>query len=114
LQEARDVMLTPSARDVLRSNGITTTPSAVSSQIRNVPLRQTEETRYQQLANRYIDEAIHRAAAAPNFRAAPQETKQRMMDNAISQARERAAAEIIQSIGGPNEARRRLTAGAAR
>lgn len=114
LQTARGEILTQSARDILRQNGITSTPGPVGSAANGVPLRLEEETRYQQLANRYVDEAIHRAAANPNWTRMPQSGKQALVDELTSAGRERAAQEVIRSIGGPSVARRRVAAGNSR
>jgi len=107
LQQARDQTLTSTSRQILRSNGITITPGAVSASVNQIPLKLDEETRYQQLANRYIDEAIQRTAASSDFATKTQVGKQSMIDQAMQGARAKAGNEVLNTIPA-DEKRRRL------
>jgi len=109
LQQARDQTLTPAGRQILRNNGITLTPGAVSSSVNQIPLKIDEETRYQQLANRYIDEAIARTAASPDFATKTQVGKQSMIDQAMQAARARAGNEVLNTIPAAEKQRRLRT-----
>jgi hypothetical protein len=109
LQQARDQTLTTAGRDILRRNGITVTPGAVSSSVNQIPLKLEEETRYQQLANRYIDEAIQRTAASGDFASKTQVGKQSMIDQAMQGARARAGNEVLNTIPAAEKQRRLRT-----
>jgi hypothetical protein len=108
LQQARDQTLTTEGRQTLRNNGITLTPGAVSGSVNQIPLNIEEETRYQQLTNRYIDAAIARTAASPDFARMTQVGKQSLMDQAMQAARSRAGIEVLNTIPA-DEKRRRLS-----
>lgn len=109
LQAARDVGLTQSAREILRTNGITSTPGPVGSTINQIPIKLDEEARYQRLANRYVDDAIHRAAASSDFARMSPEGKKSLMQGAIDAAKGKAGLEVLSTIPDA-EKRRRLTA----
>jgi hypothetical protein len=109
LQQARDRALTTESRQMLRNNGITITPGAVSSSINQIPLKIDEETRYQQLANQYIDEAIQRTAASPDFATKTQVGKQSMMDQAMQAARQKAGIQVLNTIPADEKSRRLKT-----
>jgi len=106
LQRARDETLTTEGRQILRSNGITLTPGAVSSSINQIPINIEEETRYQQLANRYIDEAIQRTAASSDFATKTHVGKQSLMDQAMQAARQKAGIEVLNTIPAAEKQRR--------
>jgi hypothetical protein len=106
LQQARDRTLTADGRQTLRSNGITLTPGAVSGSVNQIPLNLEEETRYQQLTNQYIDAAIQRTAASDDFARSTQLGKQRLMDQAMQRARERAGLEVLHTIDDEEKRRR--------
>jgi hypothetical protein len=108
LQQARDQTLTTEGRQTLRNNGITLTPGAVSGSVNQIPLNIEEETRYQQLTNRYIDAAISRTAASSEFARMTQVGKQSLMDQAMQAARSRAGIEVLNTIPA-DEKRRRLS-----
>ena len=109
LQQARDNSLSAESRDALRTNGITTTPGPVSSSVNQIPLKLDEETKYQQLANQYIDQAIRRTTASPDFARMTQVGKQSMMDQAIAAARQKAGIEVLNTIPAAEKSRRLKT-----
>lgn len=109
MQTARDDGLTVGARTILRQNGITSTPGPVGSSINQIPINLEEETRYQQLANRYIDEAIHKAVQADDWGRLTQQGKDSRMSGLISGARERAGTEVLNTIPAAEKQRRLRT-----
>ena len=109
LQQARDNSLSAEARQALRSNGITTTPGPVSSSVNQIPLKLDEETQYQQLANQYIDQAIRRTTASPDFATKTQIGKQSMIDQAVQGARAKAGNEVLNTIPAAEKSRRLKT-----
>jgi hypothetical protein len=76
LQDARDQAFSEQTRQILRTNGITTTIGPVGSTVGQIPLTQEEETRYQQLANQYVDDTVRRTAASEGFATRPQISRQ--------------------------------------
>ena len=93
----------------MRSNGITTTPGPVSSSVNQIPLKLEEETQYQQLANQYIDQAIRRTTASPDFATKTQIGKQSMIDQAVQGARAKAGNEVLNTIPAAEKSRRLKT-----
>jgi phage terminase Nu1 subunit (DNA packaging protein) len=112
MQQARDEGLGSEARQILRVNGVTITPGPVSSTINKVPLRVSEQTKYQQLANKYIDQAIHDVAQREDFKATTQAGKERMLNNVISDARNRAGTEVLRMLP-ESVLRQRIAAGSS-
>ena len=109
LQTARSQVMTPQALQTLRSNGITVTPAPDTSSVNQIPLKLDEETRYQQLTNQYVDQAIARTAASPSFANMTQVGKQSLMSQAISAARQKAGIEVLNTIPAAEKARRLKT-----
>jgi hypothetical protein len=97
------------ARQILRDNGITSTPGAVSSSVNQIPLKQDEQTRYQQLANRYVDDAIHRAVLSAHWNRLTPRGKQSRMQQAIDGARARAGLEVLNTVPTAEKQRRLRT-----
>jgi murein DD-endopeptidase MepM/ murein hydrolase activator NlpD len=114
LQDARDQAFSEQTRQILRTNGITTTIGPVGSTVGQIPLTQEEETRYQQLANQYVDDTVRRTAASEGFATRPQISRQGIMDAAVTGAKARAAAEVVKSIDVDERARRIKAATAAK
>jgi hypothetical protein len=112
LQSARDEGLTTSGRQILRDNGITTTPGTVSGAVNGIPLKQDEEAQYQQLFNRYSDDAIHQAVRGADWGRLTQMGKNSRMQNLIDAARTRAGNEVLTGIPAA-EKQRRLRAGSS-
>jgi cell wall-associated NlpC family hydrolase len=97
-QDARDAILPQSSREILRQNGIDTTPQPVGTTVNRVPLRMEEQTQVQQLANRYTDEAIHTVVQRADFKAQSLEGKARMLKNVMEAARARAGSEVLKTL----------------
>jgi hypothetical protein len=98
LESARGEVITPSARRALREAGIQWTPSPVSPVTRNVPLRQEEQARLQRLTNQYVDQAIQKAVRREAWQRAPQDKKEKYLNEIVGNARDRATVEVLRSI----------------
>jgi hypothetical protein len=108
---AADAMLAPDIRLQLRALGGPTKdyePSPVPSEIQKVPLRQEEQTEYQRRTNQYFDQQLRRYMENPAF-TDNDLTRQKMIDQAMTTARGRAQADVLDQIrqSGSNLADRR-------
>jgi conjugative element/phage-associated large polyvalent protein len=113
LEQARGQTLTPSAREILRQGGVTTyVPAPVSGTLEEIPLRQDEQTRYQQLANRYVDNEIQRMARSAAWARANPARREQMAQDAVAAGHHKAAGEVIHAIS-PEERRARRAAAKA-
>jgi hypothetical protein len=113
LEQARGQTLTPSAREILRQGGVTTyVPAPVSGVIDEIPLRQAEQTRYQQLANRYVDDELHRMAQSAAWARANTARREQMAQDAVAAGHKKAAGEIVHAMT-PEERRTRRAAAKA-
>lgn len=107
---ARDQGLDANATRWLQSQGVNYQPGAVGSDVNNIPLKQAEETRYQQLFNQYASEAIRAQQqntadwAQLNPTGRDSRVKQ-LVDN----ARGRAGLEVLRSIPADERQRRLRT-----
>jgi hypothetical protein len=113
MQDARDQLLTTGARQILRDNGITTTPSPVTASVNQIPLHFDEQAQYQFLTNHYVDEAIHTAVLAPDWGKLTQVGKESRMKAVIEGARTRAGTEVLNSIPAAEKKQRLKTKAAA-
>jgi len=106
-RQARENLLTPSGQRFLQSQGVEYVPSPVASDIEGVPLLRDEETLYQHLANRYLDDEIHKLEQNGKLAARPAQDRTEYVQQVASETREKAAAEVVKSIG-QDEIRRRV------
>lgn len=98
LEQARSNTLSDAGQKILKDAGVQYRPGPVQSDIRNIPLNRDEETVYQQLANRYTDQAIQELARLPEWRSMGVGTREQLVQISVNGARTRAAAEVLGKI----------------
>jgi hypothetical protein len=98
LQTEGDQSLTPSARQALRASGVTYVPGPVANSIQNVPLLQSEQIQYQQLANRYVDDEIQRLVRSGTWDRLSVDERDRQAQAAVQRARQKAANQVLATI----------------
>ena len=95
---ARENILTDSAHRYLQGEGVDYVPSPIDAKLEGVPLRRDEETRYQQLANRYTDDTLQQMKQNNELAGLRPDEKLDMVQQRVRLARERAALDVKQSI----------------
>lgn len=112
-RDARDRLITPSAQRYLQDQGVEYVPSAVQDHVGQVPLLRTEQTRYQQLANRYVDEALQEMRRDNDLAGENSDAKLRIVQQRVDAAKRQAAGEILDGIPDA-EVNRRIDAAQAK
>lgn len=112
LEQAQRRTLTDENRNLLRQQGIQYAPETVRPAIQDIRLRLSEHARYQQRVNQLINEGIQRVSRQRNWQTLDPETKEQVLREISSAAREQAAIEILRGVG-PAGIRQRIQAGAA-
>jgi len=97
-REAREQLLTDSAQRYLQSEGIEYVPSAVGDKIEDLPLLRNEQAQYQLAANRYVDDAIHIVQQRGLLEGKTQDVKTAIVQQAVAEAHDKAAGEVVRSI----------------
>jgi hypothetical protein len=111
LERARAGLLTPSAEEILKRYKVAYRPSPIGDTISNITVKRSELDDYQVLANRYVDENIHRLEEHPYWSELTPEQRERVVQRFVASARERAGNEMLQTIGFDEVQRRRAAVG---
>lgn len=94
LQQARDDRISAANLKILQANGIQDV-GMVGNTIQGKPLRTQEQARYQQLANRAINQAIREVVQDPDYRIANPSERRELLQRAMNKARLEARKEFL-------------------
>lgn len=97
-RQAREQILTPSAQRYLQAEEVEYVPSAVDNKIGDVALTRAEQTRYQTLANKYVDVALHEMQRDNELAGEEPRVKLDIVQKRITAARRQAAGEVLDTI----------------
>jgi hypothetical protein len=111
LDEAQARTLSSDLAQALKRDGVNPNVGTVGYTIKGIPLTMAEETTYQQLTNRYLDESIRRVMSSPSWANYSADNRQKVFEKLISSARERAGQMVLQGIGSAEARRRKANAG---
>jgi hypothetical protein len=98
LQKSRKHLISPTGERILKESGVQYRPEVAGPEINNLPLMRGEMSHYQDLTNKYIDEALNRVAALPSWKTLSPANKEKLIKQFVSDARDRARAETLQMI----------------
>lgn len=112
-QQARQDLISDDMRRYLQANGVEWTPSSVQAEINKFPLNNDEETRYQQLANKYVDQRLREMQSSGELDGMTSDLKLKYIQRQVDNARKQASADVLDSIP-DDEYNRRLDAAIAK